>query len=40
MIRLTELRDALHDLPVGVAILTPSLAGFTVRFALQKRGDR
>ena len=36
MIRLSEFRDAPRDLPVDVAVLTPSLAGFTVRFTLQK----
>jgi ubiquinone/menaquinone biosynthesis C-methylase UbiE len=36
MMRLPELRDALRDLPVDTAVLTPSLAGFVVRFALQK----
>ena len=36
MIRLSELRAAPRDLPVDQARLTPSLAGFTVRFTLQK----
>jgi ubiquinone/menaquinone biosynthesis C-methylase UbiE len=36
MMHLSELRDAPRDLPVDVAVLTPSLAGFTVRFTLQK----
>jgi ubiquinone/menaquinone biosynthesis C-methylase UbiE len=36
MIRLPELRAAPRDLPVDTALLTPSLAGFAVRFTLQK----
>jgi ubiquinone/menaquinone biosynthesis C-methylase UbiE len=36
MIRLSEFRAAPRDLPVDQALLTPSLAGFTVRFTLQK----
>jgi ubiquinone/menaquinone biosynthesis C-methylase UbiE len=36
MMHLPELRDACRDLPVDTAVLTPSLAGLTVRFALQK----
>jgi ubiquinone/menaquinone biosynthesis C-methylase UbiE len=36
MIRLSEFRAAPRDLPVDMALLTPSLAGFTVRFTLQK----
>jgi ubiquinone/menaquinone biosynthesis C-methylase UbiE len=40
LIRLSELRAALRDLPVDQAVLTPSLAGLAVRFTLQKAGDR
>jgi ubiquinone/menaquinone biosynthesis C-methylase UbiE len=36
MIRLPELRAAHRDLPVDETLLTPSLAGFAVRFTLQK----
>lgn len=36
LIRLTELRTALGRLPIGQAVLTPSLAGFTVRFSVHK----
>jgi len=36
IIRLPELREALRDLPVDQALLTPSLSGVTVRFSLQK----
>jgi ubiquinone/menaquinone biosynthesis C-methylase UbiE len=36
MIRLSELREAPRDLPVDLAVLTPSLAGFAARFTLQK----
>ena len=36
MIRLSELRAAHRDLPVDKTLLTPSLAGFAVRFTLQK----
>jgi hypothetical protein len=36
MIRLSELRDAPRDLPVDLAVLTPSLAGFAVRFTFHK----
>jgi ubiquinone/menaquinone biosynthesis C-methylase UbiE len=36
MIRLSELRDVSSGLAVDKAVLTPSLAGATVRFALQK----
>jgi len=36
MIRLSEFRAAPRDLPVDQVLLTPSLAGFTVRFTLQK----
>ena len=36
MIRLPELREAQRDLPVDQALLTPRLAGFAVRFTLQK----
>jgi ubiquinone/menaquinone biosynthesis C-methylase UbiE len=36
MIRLSELRRAPGGLPVDKAVLTPSLAGFAVRFTLQK----
>ena len=35
---LGEFRDAVRALPVRQALLTPSLAGFTVRFSLQKSG--
>ena len=38
MIRLPELREAPRDLPVDKALLSPSLAGFAVRFTLQKAG--
>jgi ubiquinone/menaquinone biosynthesis C-methylase UbiE len=38
MMHLPELREACRNLPVGTAVLTPSLAGLTVRFALQKAG--
>jgi ubiquinone/menaquinone biosynthesis C-methylase UbiE len=38
MMRLSELRAACRDLPVDMALLTPSLAGITVRFTLQKAG--
>jgi len=38
MIRLPELREAPRELPVDQAILTPSLAGSTVRFTLHKTG--
>ena len=38
MIRLPELRAAPRDLPVDTALLTPSLAGFVVRFTLRKAG--
>jgi ubiquinone/menaquinone biosynthesis C-methylase UbiE len=36
MIRLTELREASRDLPVDMALLTPSVAGLAVRFTLHK----
>ena len=36
MIRLAEFRLAARDLPVDQTVMTPSLAGLTVRFALQK----
>lgn len=36
MMRLGELRNVVRELPVHQAILTPSLAGFAVRFLLQK----
>jgi ubiquinone/menaquinone biosynthesis C-methylase UbiE len=36
MIRLSEFREATRDLPVDQTLLTPSLAGFTVRFIFQK----
>jgi ubiquinone/menaquinone biosynthesis C-methylase UbiE len=36
MIRLSEFREAPRDLPVDTAILTPSLAGFVVRFSFEK----
>jgi ubiquinone/menaquinone biosynthesis C-methylase UbiE len=36
MIRLPELRVALSDLPVDQSVLTPSLAGFAVRFTLRR----
>jgi ubiquinone/menaquinone biosynthesis C-methylase UbiE len=38
MIGLAELREARRDLPVDETLLTPSLAGFAVRFILQKAG--
>jgi ubiquinone/menaquinone biosynthesis C-methylase UbiE len=37
MIRLSELRDAPRNLPVGEAIVKPSLAGLTARFTFEKR---
>jgi ubiquinone/menaquinone biosynthesis C-methylase UbiE len=37
MMRVRELRAALRELPVDQAILTPSRAGFVVRFLLCKR---
>lgn len=36
MVRFAELRDAVGELPVEQAVLTPSLAGFLVRFQLRK----
>ncbi len=36
MMRLPELRDALRDLPIDQAVLTPSLARLAVRFTLRK----
>jgi ubiquinone/menaquinone biosynthesis C-methylase UbiE len=36
MMHLAELRDASRALPVDKAVLQPSLAGFTVRFAFRK----
>jgi ubiquinone/menaquinone biosynthesis C-methylase UbiE len=36
LIRLSELRTALAQLPVDQVVLTPSLAGSTVRFAVRK----
>ena len=36
MMRLRELRAVVADLPVDQAILSPSLAGFVVRFSLRK----
>lgn len=36
MMRLPELRTVLHGLPIDQAVLTPSLAGAAVRFALRK----
>jgi SAM-dependent methyltransferase len=35
-VRVGELRDAVRSLPVAQAVLTPSLAGFAVRFTLRK----
>lgn len=40
LIHLRELRDAPRDLSVDTAVLTPSLAGTTVRFTLQKGSAR
>ena len=37
MMRLSELRAAIANLPVELAVLTPSIAGLTVRFTLRKR---
>ena len=39
MIRLPELRDALRDLSVEQAVLTPSLGGIVVRFVLRATDD-
>jgi ubiquinone/menaquinone biosynthesis C-methylase UbiE len=36
MMRLSELRETVHDLPVTQVILTPGLARFAVRFTLRK----
>lgn len=36
MIRLPDLREALRDLPVDQALLTPSIAGLAVRFSFLK----
>lgn len=37
LMRLSELRDATRELPVDLAMLTPSVAGFVVRFTLRAR---
>jgi ubiquinone/menaquinone biosynthesis C-methylase UbiE len=34
--RLPELREAVRELPMEQAVLTPSIAGLVVRFALRK----
>lgn len=39
LLRLGELREVVRALPVEQAILTPSLAGLTVRFLLRKRSQ-
>jgi ubiquinone/menaquinone biosynthesis C-methylase UbiE len=38
MMRVHELRAVVRELPIDQAILTPSVAGFVVRFLLRKRG--
>ena len=37
LIRLPELREALRELPIDQAVLTPGLAGTVVRFTLHKK---